>query len=128
MMKTVGAQTENLLTKANHSCLSCLQERVLGLHYLGPNAGEVTQGFGMALILNATKAQFDQLVGIHPTVAEVRCDAARWRRRVSSRFSLNPFPPPALTFPQPNPPRLRQTFTTMQTTKSSGESAMSSGC
>lgn len=47
-------------------------ERVVGLHFLGPNAGEVTQGFGMALQLRATKAQFDDLVGIHPTVAEVR--------------------------------------------------------
>ncbi|EDQ90922.1 uncharacterized protein MONBRDRAFT_20369 [Monosiga brevicollis MX1] len=45
-------------------------DRVLGLHFLGPNAGEVTQGFGMALKLKATKAQFDDLVGIHPTVAE----------------------------------------------------------
>lgn len=46
--------------------------RVLGLHILSPNAGEITQGFGMALIMNATKADFDRLIGIHPTVAEVR--------------------------------------------------------
>eukprot|EP00730_Choanoeca_flexa_P019547 TRINITY_DN9554_c0_g1_i1.p1 TRINITY_DN9554_c0_g1~~TRINITY_DN9554_c0_g1_i1.p1 ORF type:complete len:501 (+),score=142.90 TRINITY_DN9554_c0_g1_i1:42-1544(+) len=44
---------------------------VVGFHFLGPNAGEVTQGFGIALQLKATKAQFDQLVGIHPTVAEI---------------------------------------------------------
>lgn len=54
------------LNHAHHT-----KNRVLGLHFLGPNAGEVTQGFGMALMLNATKAQFDRLVGIHPTVAEV---------------------------------------------------------
>ncbi len=47
------------------------QERVVGLHILSPNAGEVTQGFGIALKLNATKTDFDRLIGIHPTVAEV---------------------------------------------------------
>jgi hypothetical protein len=43
---------------------------VVGLHYVGPNAGEVTQGFALALRLGATKAHFDDLVGIHPTDAE----------------------------------------------------------
>ncbi|KAK2714417.1 hypothetical protein QYM36_008845 [Artemia franciscana] len=41
------------------------------LHYFGPNAGEVTQGFALGLKLNASMADFDNLVGIHPTTAEV---------------------------------------------------------
>jgi hypothetical protein len=45
-------------------------DKVVGFHYLGPNAGEVTQGFGLALKLGATKQDFDDLVGIHPTTAE----------------------------------------------------------
>jgi len=45
-------------------------EKVVGFHYLGPNAGEVTQGFGIALKMGATKADFDNLIGIHPTTAE----------------------------------------------------------
>jgi len=45
-------------------------ERVIGFHYLGPNAGEVTQGFALAMKLGATKEDFDDVVGIHPTVAE----------------------------------------------------------
>jgi len=44
--------------------------RVVGFHILGPNAGEVTQGFAIGLKLNAKKADFDRLIGIHPTVAE----------------------------------------------------------
>jgi len=44
--------------------------RALGFHILGPNAGEVTQGFAIGLKLKATKADFDRLIGIHPTVAE----------------------------------------------------------
>ena len=42
----------------------------MGLHYVGPNAGEVVQGFAVAVKLGATKADFDDTVGIHPTVAE----------------------------------------------------------
>ncbi len=46
-------------------------DRVVGFHYLGPNAGEVTQGYAGMLVMGATKADFDRLVGIHPTTAEV---------------------------------------------------------
>ena len=46
-------------------------ERVVGFHYLGPNAGEVTQGFAGMLKLNATKADIEDLIGIHPTCAEI---------------------------------------------------------
>lgn len=38
---------------------------------LGPNAGEITQGFSIGLKLNAKKSDFDNLIGIHPTDAEV---------------------------------------------------------
>ncbi|XP_078488103.1 thioredoxin reductase 1, cytoplasmic-like [Ciona intestinalis] len=46
-------------------------ERVIGLHYLGPNAGEVMQGFAAAMKCGITKAQLDQTIGIHPTTAEL---------------------------------------------------------
>lgn len=51
-------------------CLKSENDRVVGLHYVGPNAGEVTQGFAVAMKLGATKADFDSTVGIHPTDAE----------------------------------------------------------
>jgi len=51
-------------------CVKSQDERVIGLHYLGPNGGEVVQGFAMALRLHATKADFDSMIGIHPTCAE----------------------------------------------------------
>ncbi|CAG0924451.1 unnamed protein product, partial [Notodromas monacha] len=44
--------------------------KVLGLHFLGPNAGEVVQGFGVAMKAGLTKAILDRSVGIHPTNAE----------------------------------------------------------
>lgn len=52
-------------------CNKADEMRVVGLHILGPNAGEVTQGFGLGMKMHATKADFDDLIGIHPTVAEV---------------------------------------------------------
>jgi len=45
--------------------------RVYGIHVMGPSAGEIIQGFSIAIKLGATKAHFDQLIGIHPTMAEV---------------------------------------------------------
>jgi glutathione reductase (NADPH) len=45
-------------------------DRVLGCHMIGPDAGEIIQGLAVALRANATKAQFDATVGIHPTAAE----------------------------------------------------------
>jgi glutathione reductase (NADPH) len=45
-------------------------DRVLGVHMVGPDAGEIIQGFAVALKCGATKHQFDATVGIHPTIAE----------------------------------------------------------
>ena len=43
----------------------------MGFHVLGPDAGEITQGFAVGMKMGATKADFDNTVGIHPTCAEV---------------------------------------------------------
>jgi thioredoxin reductase (NADPH) len=45
-------------------------QRVIGFHYLGPNAGEVTQGFAGAIQAGMTKQEWDSIVGIHPCCAE----------------------------------------------------------
>ena len=45
-------------------------DRVLGVHMVGPDAGEIIQGIGIALKAGATKAVFDATIGIHPTAAE----------------------------------------------------------
>nr|XP_006120269.2 thioredoxin reductase 3 [Pelodiscus sinensis] len=46
-------------------------DRVIGFHVLGPNAGEITQGFGAAMKCGLTKELLDETIGIHPTCAEV---------------------------------------------------------
>lgn len=45
-------------------------DRVLGVHMVGPDAGEIIQGLAVALKAGATKAVFDATLGIHPTAAE----------------------------------------------------------
>jgi len=45
-------------------------DRVLGCHMLGDHAGEIIQGFAVAVQMGATKADFDRTIGIHPTAAE----------------------------------------------------------
>ena len=45
-------------------------DRVVGVHMMGPDAGEIIQGIAIALKAGATKAVFDATIGIHPTAAE----------------------------------------------------------
>lgn len=45
-------------------------EKVVGLHILGVGSSEMLQGFGVAIKMGATKADFDRCVAIHPTSAE----------------------------------------------------------
>lgn len=45
-------------------------DRVVGVHMLGPDAGEIIQGMSIAMKAEATKSQFDATIGIHPTAAE----------------------------------------------------------
>lgn len=45
-------------------------DKVVGMHMVGPDAGEIIQGFAVAMRAGATKAIFDSTIGIHPTAAE----------------------------------------------------------
>ena len=45
-------------------------DKVLGCHLLGPDAAEIVQMAAIALKLGVTKAQLDQTMALHPSVAE----------------------------------------------------------
>ena len=45
-------------------------DKVVGVHMVGSDAGEIIQGIAVALKAGATKAVFDATIGIHPTAAE----------------------------------------------------------
>jgi glutathione reductase (NADPH) len=47
-----------------------VSDKVIGCHVIGDDAAEMMQGFAVAITAGATKAMFDQTIGIHPTSAE----------------------------------------------------------
>ena len=64
---TLSMSTERTLMKL---VVDDASDRVLGVHMVGADAGEIVQGFAVALKAGATKAVFDATIGIHPTAAE----------------------------------------------------------
>lgn len=46
------------------------EERIVGMHIIGQGSSEILQGFGLAIKMGATKADFDEFVPVHPTNAE----------------------------------------------------------
>ena len=64
---TLSGSTERTLMKL---VVEDATDRVVGLHMVGADAGEIVQGFAVAMKAGATKAIFDSTIGIHPTAAE----------------------------------------------------------
>jgi glutathione reductase (NADPH) len=64
---TLSGSNERVLMKL---VVDAESDRVLGVHMVGADAGEVMQGFAVAMQCGVTKAQFDATIGIHPTGAE----------------------------------------------------------
>jgi len=62
----VGRNEQNLMK------LVCVgeDERVVGIHLLGPGTDEILQGFSVAMKLDLRKRDLEAAVAIHPTVAE----------------------------------------------------------
>ena len=67
MKHTMTGRAERTLMKL---IVNPADDRVVGIHMVGPDAGEIIQGLAVAITAGATKAQFDATVGIHPTAAE----------------------------------------------------------
>lgn len=45
-------------------------DKIISAHMIGPEAGEIIQGFAVAITAGATKKHLDQTMAIHPTTAE----------------------------------------------------------
>lgn len=67
MKHTLSGRNERSLMKL---IVDSVTDRVVGLHMVGPDAGEILQGMAIAMRSGATKADFDRTIGIHPTAAE----------------------------------------------------------
>uniref|UniRef100_A0A8D8LWN3 thioredoxin-disulfide reductase (NADPH) n=1 Tax=Cacopsylla melanoneura TaxID=428564 RepID=A0A8D8LWN3_9HEMI len=51
-------------------CERAAPQRVVGMHFIGPNAGEVIQGYAAAIKCGLTFEALESTVGIHPTLSE----------------------------------------------------------
>jgi len=67
MKHTISGRDETTFMKL---IVDKASDRVVGVHMMGPDAGEIMQGIAIAMRAGATKATFDTTVGIHPTAAE----------------------------------------------------------
>jgi len=67
MKNTLSGNPEKTLMKL---IVDTADDKVLGLHIVGPDSGEMIQAFGVAITMGATKAQFDATIAVHPTAAE----------------------------------------------------------
>ncbi len=67
LMHTLSGSSERTFMKL---LVDEASDRVVGLHMVGAEAGEIVQGFAVAMKAGATKAVFDSTIGIHPTAAE----------------------------------------------------------
>jgi glutathione reductase (NADPH) len=67
MKHTLSGREERTMMKL---VVDRASDRVLGCHMVGADAPEIVQGIAIALKCGATKRQFDQTIGIHPTAAE----------------------------------------------------------
>ncbi|MDR3409714.1 MAG: glutathione-disulfide reductase [Formivibrio sp.] len=67
MKHTISGRDERTFMKL---IVERASDRVVGVHMMGPDAGEIMQGIAIALRAGATKAVFDATIGIHPTAAE----------------------------------------------------------
>ncbi len=45
-------------------------DKIISAHMVGPEAGEIIQGFAVAITAGATKTDMDRTIAIHPTTAE----------------------------------------------------------
>jgi glutathione reductase (NADPH) len=67
MKHTLSGRNEKSFMKI---IVDAATDRVVGVHMVGPDAGEIIQGIAIAMRAGATKALFDTTIGIHPTTAE----------------------------------------------------------
>jgi glutathione reductase (NADPH) len=67
MKATISGRQERIYMKL---VVDAKTDRVLGVHILGHDAGEIVQAVAIAITMGATKADFDATIALHPSAAE----------------------------------------------------------
>jgi glutathione reductase (NADPH) len=77
------------------------EEKVVGLHCIGPASDEMMQGFAVAVRMGATRADFEASVAIHPTIGEEFVTFGGWGQTTGSDGVAKPQLPPYIENPVP---------------------------
>ncbi len=67
MKATISGRNERIYMKL---VVDAKTDKVLGVHILGHDAGEIIQAVAIAVTMGATKADFDRTIALHPSAAE----------------------------------------------------------
>ncbi|AMJ59322.1 glutathione-disulfide reductase [Bosea sp. PAMC 26642] len=67
MRATISGRQERIYMKL---VVDAKTDRVLGVHILGHDSGEIIQAVAIAVTMGATKADFDRTIALHPSAAE----------------------------------------------------------
>jgi glutathione reductase (NADPH) len=67
MKATISGRQERVYMKL---VVDAGTDKVLGVHILGHDAGEIIQAVAIAVTMGATKADFDRTIALHPSAAE----------------------------------------------------------
>ena len=67
MKATISGRQERIYMKL---VVDAQTDKVLGVHILGHDAGEIIQAVAIAVTMGATKADFDRTIALHPSAAE----------------------------------------------------------
>ena len=67
MMATISGRQERIYMKL---VVDAKSDKMLGVHILGHDAGEIIQAVAIAVTMGATKADFDATIALHPSAAE----------------------------------------------------------
>merc|ERR1712151_169086 len=72
---------ENKIKTGLKLVLAGPEEKVVGLHCIGPYSDEMMQGFAVAVRMGATRADFEASVAIHPTIGEEFVTFGGWGQK-----------------------------------------------
>lgn len=67
MKATISGRHERIYMKL---VVDAKTDRMLGVHIIGHDAGEIIQAVAIAVTMGATKADFDRTIALHPSAAE----------------------------------------------------------
>lgn len=87
---------ENKVKTGMKLVLKLPEERVVGLHCIGPASDEMMQGFAVAIRMGATRADLEASVAIHPTIGEEFVTMGGWGQTVKKDGTMVPLLAPYL--------------------------------